>query len=82
MFSMFSMLAMQLFCTLLHASRMNSQKLRCPSELNQLPEPAQTTQISDTVRERNHDNSPAKYIITPVVDLPAGYCLTNVRYVA
>lgn len=39
MFSMFSMLAMQLFCTLLHASRMYSQKLRCPSELNQLPGP-------------------------------------------
>ncbi|TNN34977.1 hypothetical protein EYF80_054862 [Liparis tanakae] len=28
-----------LFCTLLHASRIYSQKLRCPSELNQLPEP-------------------------------------------
>lgn len=39
MFSMFSMLAMQLFCTLPHASRMYSQKLRCPSELNQLPDP-------------------------------------------
>lgn len=36
---MFSMLAMQLFCTLLHASRMYSQKLRCPSELNQLADP-------------------------------------------
>ena len=39
MFSMFSMLAMQLFCTLLQATRRYSQKLRCPSELNQLPEP-------------------------------------------
>lgn len=41
MFSMFSMLAMQLFCTLLQASRMYSQKLRWPSELNQLPDPDQ-----------------------------------------
>lgn len=37
MFSMFSMLPMQLFCTLLQARRMKSQKLRWPS--NQLPAP-------------------------------------------
>lgn len=47
MFSMFSMLAMQLFCTLLHASRIYSQKLRCPSELNQLPEPGPTFKQSN-----------------------------------
>lgn len=46
MFSMFSMLAMQWFCTLLHASRMYSQKLRCPSELNQLPEPDPKSQTA------------------------------------
>ncbi len=38
MFSMFSMLLMQLLGTLLQARRMKSQKLRWPS--NQLPEPA------------------------------------------
>lgn len=37
MFSMFSMLPMQLFGTLLQAKRMKSQKLRWPS--NQLPAP-------------------------------------------
>lgn len=38
MFSMFSMLLMQLLGTLLQAGRIKSQKLRWPS--NQLPEPA------------------------------------------
>lgn len=46
-FSMFSMLAMQLFCTLVHAIRIYSQKLRCPSELNQLPEPGRRLKRSN-----------------------------------
>lgn len=56
MFSMFSMLLMQLFCTLLHASRMQSQKLRWPSELNQLPGPAHGTRAIDYIcPQDSHD---------------------------
>lgn len=54
MFSMFSMLAMQLFGTLLHASRIYSQKLRCPSELNQLPEPGPNKAMNNFCSGSSH----------------------------
>ncbi|KAG7272653.1 hypothetical protein CRUP_008481 [Coryphaenoides rupestris] len=49
-----------LFCTLLQASRMYSQKLRCPSELNQPPEPAPgSTENSLTIRSVAHTEATA-----------------------
>lgn len=74
MFSMFSMLAMQLFCTFPHASRTYSQKLRCPSELNQLPDPGpRVRRQSNTTllcSARSHGNSG---VATGDVPLPGGY---------
>lgn len=71
MFSMFSMLEMQLFCTLLQASRMYSQKLRWPSELNQLPEPVEGSTLIMIITSRCFNFESKFQLVCPALMLPA-----------